>query len=244
MIRANLRLVVNIARGYVGRGLGLQDLIEEGNMGLIRGVERFKTGHGRVSTYVTHWIRQSIQRALANHARTIRIPAYMIEILKKWRRQQAKLREELGRDATFDEIANALEIPKKQRLIVKKALQAYIAVRDGGSNGELTMEELLENDPKLCDPIILAEQNEESGQLEPLLGLLRPRERSIIVMRNGLEGNEPHTLKKVGELFGISKERVRQIQARAMKKMRGEEAEDDEEDEDEEFSPPGTASTV
>src|SRR5580704_3774153 len=120
MVRANLRLVVNIARGYTGKGLGLQDLIEEGNLGLLRAVEGFDPAvNTRFSTYASYWIKQSIKRALINTAKTIRIPAYMVELLAKWRRATAKLQDELGRPATVEEIARALELPKKKLAIVK-----------------------------------------------------------------------------------------------------------------------------
>ena len=126
MVRANLRLVVNIARSYTGKGLALQDLIEEGNLGLLRAVEGFDPGmNTRFSTYASYWIKQSIKRALINSAKTIRIPAYMVELLSKWRRATAKLLDELGRTPTAEEIAVELGIPKKKLHIVKKAIQLY-----------------------------------------------------------------------------------------------------------------------
>src|ERR1700730_12090808 len=126
MVRANLRLVVNIARGYTGKGLGLQDLIEEGNLGLLRAVEGFDPAMGtRVSTYASYWIKQSIKRALVNTAKTIRIPAYMVELLAKWRRATAKLQEDLGRPPTQEEVARSLELPRKKLNIIKKAIRVY-----------------------------------------------------------------------------------------------------------------------
>src|SRR5436189_4613913 len=148
MVRANLRLVVNIARGYAGKGLGLQDLIEEGNLGLLRAVEGFDPAMGtRFSTCASYWIKQSIKRALINSAKTIRIPAYMVELLSKWRRATARLSEELGRSPTPEEIGRVLGLPRKKLSIIKKAIRIYNSTPQtdqpeaGWSLGEMVMDE-------------------------------------------------------------------------------------------------------
>src|SRR5436305_4348710 len=149
MVRANLRLVVNIARSYTGKGLGLQDLIEEGNLGLLRAVEGFDPSmNTRFSTYASYWIKQSIKRALVNTAKTIRIPAYMVELLAKWRRAPAKLQDELGRAPTHEGVARALGLPKKKLAIIKKAIRVYHAApqTDQAGEGGWAIDEMLMDD--------------------------------------------------------------------------------------------------
>src|ERR1700675_5168391 len=154
MVRANLRLVVNIARSYTGKGLGLQDLIEEGNLGLLRAVEGFDPRmNTRFSTYASYWIKQSIKRALVNTAKTIRIPAYMVELLAKWRRASAQLQDRLGRPPTHEEIAKKLNLPKKKLAIIKKAIRVYNAApqTDQAETGWSLDEMLMDGNTKSPD---------------------------------------------------------------------------------------------
>jgi RNA polymerase primary sigma factor len=221
MVRANLRLVVNIARGYVGKGLSLQDLIEEGNLGLLRAVEGFDASmNTRFSTYAVYWIKQSIKRALINTAKSIRIPAYMVQLLSKWRQASAKLQDELGRPPTHEEVARKLNLPKKKLEIIKKAIHVYETSpqTDQQSEGGRSIDEML-TDGNTKSPDLEMIAADDLRHLLEQLDKLDAREATVLRMRFGLDDNEPKTLQEIGGRLGLTRERVRQIGTEALQKL-------------------------
>lgn len=220
MVRANLRLVVNIARAYVGKGLPLQDLIEEGNLGLLRAVEGFDPDmNTRFSTYASYWIKQSIKRALINCGKTIRIPAYMVELLSKWRKATAKLEDQFKRPPTQEEVAIELGLPKKKLSIVKKAIHLYSSTpqTDDEESGWMMSDMVADERVKGPDDELLDVDNLK--HVYAMLETMDEREAKILRLRFGLDDSEPKTLKEIGEEMGLTRERVRQIESEALKRI-------------------------
>jgi RNA polymerase primary sigma factor len=219
LIRANLRLVVNIARKYLGRGPGLEDLIAEGNLGLLRAVEGFDPAmNTRFSTYASYWIKQSIRRYLIGTAKTVRLPAYMMDLLAKWRRASAELQKELGRVPTEEEVIDHLKLPRKKLNIIKKALRIHNGGLLGSQDDEFSIGESLE-DSRGRSPDAAMADNDELRQVLQLVDRLEPREASVIRLRFGLNGEEPQTLKEIGDRLGLTRERVRQIERQALSQI-------------------------
>jgi len=221
MIRANLRLVVKIARDYANLGLPLLDLISEGNIGLMKAVERFDPAKGgKLSTYGSWWIKQSIKRALANQGKTIRLPVHLVDKIAKIRRVGAGLSDELGREATDEEIAEEVGMNAGKVTLLKQAairpasLDAPIGEDDATEFGEMVGDEMA------VDPFENLSDKDIHLEVGDLLSKLDERERKIINARFGLDGSDPITLEEVGDKFGVTRERIRQLQNIALNKMR------------------------
>lgn len=221
MIRSNLRLVVKIAQDYSNYGLPLSDLISEGNIGLMKAVERFDPEKGgKLSTYAAWWIKQGIKRALANQSKTIRLPVHMVDKISRMRRISNMLAEALGRDPTDSELAEELGIPRNKLAMLKQAsqrpasLDAPLGDEDSSDYSEII------GDEKALDPALALQSNDMHGQLDELLDSLDDRETRIIGARFGLDGKKPLTLEEIGVEFGVTRERIRQLQNVALAKMR------------------------